>query len=173
MNVYRVAVMKNATRVIGIHNHPSGHLEPSEDDTDITDRLIQVGKILNIVFDDHLIISPTEYISFRSTGLMDKLERSLKYVPTYQLIEQVRSEEKVIAKDAIKTAKDVAKAEREQRKQAEQKLASAIYFLNEKSIPIEQIAAILEITPKRLKKLSIRKSDFMLPHMKLNGSLDF
>lgn len=36
MNVYRVAVMKNANRIIALHNHPSGRLDLSEDDKDIT-----------------------------------------------------------------------------------------------------------------------------------------
>lgn len=36
MNVYRVTVMKNANRIIALHNHPSGRLELSEDDKDIT-----------------------------------------------------------------------------------------------------------------------------------------
>ncbi|WP_261832060.1 JAB domain-containing protein [Leminorella grimontii] len=58
MNVYRVAVMKNATRVTAVHNHPTGRLAPSDADKDITDRLIQVGRILNIEMEDHLIISP-------------------------------------------------------------------------------------------------------------------
>ena len=58
MNVFRVAVMKNASRVILVHNHPSGSLTPSDADKDITDRLIQVGRILNIDLIDHLIITP-------------------------------------------------------------------------------------------------------------------
>ncbi|HZS80961.1 MAG TPA: JAB domain-containing protein, partial [Herbaspirillum sp.] len=44
MNVYRFAVMKNAVRVIAVHNHPSGNLTPSPHDKDTTDRLIQVGR---------------------------------------------------------------------------------------------------------------------------------
>lgn len=60
INVFRVAVMKNASRVIMVHNHPSGSLSPSEADKDITDRLIQVGRILV----DHLIITPQLILVF-------------------------------------------------------------------------------------------------------------
>ena len=60
INVFRVAVMKNASRVIMVHNHPSGSLTPSEADKDITDRLIQVGRILV----DHLIITPQLILVF-------------------------------------------------------------------------------------------------------------
>lgn len=68
MNVYRVAVLKNASRVIAVHNHPGGTLVPSDGDKEITDQLIQVGKILAIEFVDHLIITPKAYMSFRQTG---------------------------------------------------------------------------------------------------------
>ena len=151
MNVFRVAVMKNASRVIAIHNHPSGRLSPSVTDKDITDRLIQVGRILNIEFVDHLIISPLSYTSFRSIGLMDELEKSLKYVPTYQVVEQIRKEEKQIAKEAIKS-------ERDQRKRSDKLLSTAIAMLVEKDIAIEQIAKILEIEQKEIEKILKKKN---------------
>ena len=152
MNVFRVAVMKNASRVILVHNHPSGSLTPSEADKDITDRLIQVGRILNIDLIDHLIITPKSYISFRSTKLMDELEQSLKYVPTYQVVERIRKEEKQIAKEKLAVANDRIKVEKEKLKQAEQKITSAIHFLIEKEISTEQIATILEIDVKEVQK---------------------
>ncbi|PXZ07208.1 DNA repair protein [Gilliamella apicola] len=143
MNVFRVAVMKNASRVIAVHNHPFGRLSPSVTDKDITDRLIQVGRILNIEFIDHLIISPLSYISFRSIGLMDELEKSLKYVPTYQVVEQIRKEEQRIARDKIKFAQDKANAEKK----------VLINALLEKQVSIENIAKILEVTPKQVSKI--------------------
>lgn len=143
MNVFRVAVMKNASRVIAVHNHPSGRLSPSVTDKDITDRLIQVGRILNIEFVDHLIISPLSYTSFRSIGLMDELEKSLKYVPTYQVVEQIRKEEQKIARDKTKTVKDKANAEKK----------VLINALLEKQVSIESIAKILEVTPKQVCKI--------------------
>ena len=143
MNVYRVAVMKNATRVIAIHNHPSGRLVPSKADLDITDRLIQVGCILNIHLVDHFIISTEAYESFKSMGVMDELEKSLKYVPTYQVIEQIRKEEQRIARDKTKTVKDKANAEKK----------VLINALLEKQVSIENIAKILEVTPKQVSKI--------------------
>lgn len=73
--------------MILVHNHPLGSLTSLEADKNITDRLIRVDRILNI---DHLIITIKSYISFRSTKLMDEVEQSLKYVPTYQVIESIR-----------------------------------------------------------------------------------
>ena len=62
MNVFRVAVMKGAVKVILCHNHPSGNLVPSAEDRDLTDRLLQVGRILNIEVIDHLVITTQTYI---------------------------------------------------------------------------------------------------------------
>lgn len=171
MNVFRVAVMKNASRVIAVHNHPSGRLEPSDADKDITDRLIQVGRILAIEFVDHLVISPIFYTSFRQIGLMDELEASLKYVPTYQVIEQIRKEEKAIAKeklalvneklqsekDKTKSAQEKARLEKEQKKLEQarrEKLELAmVTTLLDKQVSIEAIAKIMEITPKAVEKI--------------------
>lgn len=75
MNVFRVAVMKNACRVIAVHIHPSGILTTFESDRDIIDRLIQVVRRLNIEFVDYLIISPVSYTSVRYIGFINELEK--------------------------------------------------------------------------------------------------
>lgn len=153
MNVFRVAVMKNASRVILVHNHPGGSLTPSPADKDITDRLIQVGRILNIELVDHLIITPEHYVSFRAINLMDELEQSLKYVPTYQVIEKIRKEEKKIAKEKLAVANDKIKAEKERREKAESEKKMLINALLQKDVSIENIAKILEITVKAVEKI--------------------
>ena len=160
MNVFRVAVMKNASRVILVHNHPSGSLTPSEADKDITDRLIQVGRILNIDLVDHLIITPKTYISFACIKLMEELEQSLKYVPTYQVVERIRREEKQIAKeklaverDKTKTAKDKAKAEKAQKEAALAQAKALANALLNKGVDIETVAKIMEITPKKVERI--------------------
>ncbi|RUS68105.1 hypothetical protein CUZ56_00590 [Saezia sanguinis] len=157
MNVYRVAVMKNATHVIAVHNHPAGTLSPSEADKDITDRLIQVGRILNIRMEDHLIISTTSYVSFKCMGLMDTLEQSLKYVPTYQIIEQIRKEEKAIAKEAVKAVQSKVKEAKEAEKNAKNQATTLALALIEKGVDIESIAKILEITPSDVEKMINKK----------------
>lgn len=170
MNVFRVAVMKNASRVIAVHNHPTGRLEPSDADKEVTDRLIQVGRILNITFVDHLTISPVNYSSFRATGLMDELEKSLKYVPTYLVIEQIRKEEKRIAKEQIKSAQDKVKiaqkktkeakeAEKIEKERREKLELSMVKTLLEKGVEVESIAKIMEITPKQTMRILTKISD--------------
>ncbi|MFQ1005884.1 JAB domain-containing protein [Gilliamella sp. CG22] len=158
MNVFRVAVMKNASRVILVHNHPSGSLTPSDADKNITDRLIQVGRILNIDLIDHLIITPKSYISFRSTKLMDELEQSLKYVPTYQVVERIRKEEKLIAKEKLAVANSKAKiAKLGEKKEREQK-ERLVQALVQKEVSVEQIAIIMKIGVKEVQKILKKKN---------------
>ena len=87
---FRVAVWKNAVSVVLVHNHPGGAVRPSEEDKDVTDHLIQVGRILNINVVDHLIIAPETFFSFEINGLMEELRKSMKYVPPYEIAERIR-----------------------------------------------------------------------------------
>ena len=108
INVFRFAVTKGCAKVILIHNHPSGRLIPSNEDLDLTDNLIQVGRILHINVFDHLIISTKSYLNFEAKGLMEKLRESTKYVPPFELIERIRAEEKKIREEAVRVAEEKA-----------------------------------------------------------------
>src|SRR3989338_3424866 len=54
--VFKTALLSNASAVILIHNHPSGRIEPSPEDRNITSKLIEAAKLLDIRVLDHLII---------------------------------------------------------------------------------------------------------------------
>ncbi len=69
--VFHAAVRHMAKGIIVLHNHPSGNLQPSVQDQEITDRLVQSGKILDIPVYDHLIITAEGYFSFKEAGLLD------------------------------------------------------------------------------------------------------
>ncbi len=99
MEVFSVALQKRTVRMILVHNHPSGELVPSDEDKDVTDRLIQVGKIVNIDVIEHLIISTDNYMSFKTTGLLEELSLSTKWVPNYIMEEKVSKEEKQLEND--------------------------------------------------------------------------
>jgi len=90
MEVYSVALQKRAVKILLVHNHPSGELKASEADKDITNRLIQVGLIVNTPVLDHLIITTNSYMSFADTGLLEELRKSKKYVPMYKQIEELQ-----------------------------------------------------------------------------------
>ena len=66
--VFKPAILANASAVILAHNHPSGELEPSEHDVDLTLRLIEAGKLLGIELLDHLILCDGAHLSLRASG---------------------------------------------------------------------------------------------------------
>lgn len=68
--VFEPAVRHLAAQIILIHNHPSGDPEPSEDDLEITKRLVEAGKILGIEVVDHVIVTKTTFMSFKKRGLI-------------------------------------------------------------------------------------------------------
>lgn len=107
MEVFSFALQKRAVKIVLCHNHPSGELRPSEADKDISDRLIQVGIIVDTHVLDHLIISDKSYLSFKDIGLLDELKQSTKYVPNYVLEQRIRKEATEIAekKKTIEIAK--------------------------------------------------------------------
>ncbi|KAF9659321.1 JAB domain-containing protein [Tenacibaculum mesophilum] len=100
MEVFSLALQKRAVKIVLCHNHPSGELTPSDNDKNLTDRLIQVGIIVNTHVIDHLIISDKSYMSFKNIGLLEELEKSKRYVPKYVLEEQIKKEmSKIIEKN--------------------------------------------------------------------------
>jgi DNA repair protein RadC len=151
MNVFRWAVMKGSVKVIMVHNHPSGELKPSDADKDITDRLIQVGLILNIQVIDHMIISVKSYMSFADIGLLAELEKSNKWIPQYQLIERLKKEEKKIRDEAIKIA---AKKNLEKGKK-EGIIEMAMNSIKE-GLPTELIAKLTGLTKEEIEKLKTK-----------------
>lgn len=64
--VFKRAILQNANSIILVHNHPSGNVEPSKEDIEITERLIEAGKLLNIPVLDHIIIGDGDYTSLRN-----------------------------------------------------------------------------------------------------------
>lgn len=65
LEVFKPAILESSTRIIAIHNHPSGDPTPSQQDVSVTTRLIQSGKLLNIELLDHIIIAGEHYYSFQ------------------------------------------------------------------------------------------------------------
>jgi len=68
--VFRLAIMKRVASIILGHNHPSGDVEPSEDDLTMTGRLKGAGEILGIEVQDHIIIGGKRHFSFKERGIM-------------------------------------------------------------------------------------------------------
>jgi len=137
MEVFSLALQKRAVNIILCHNHPSGELKPSDADMDITDRLIQVGRIVKTKVLDHLIISEKSYLSFDDVGFMETLKYSDKYVPGYERTKQIKKEATEIARRKEKV--EIAKA------------------MKREDEPLEKIAAFTGLSIEELEKLKVRK----------------
>lgn len=68
--VFEPAVKYLAVQIIVAHNHPSGNLEPSEEDICVTKRLVEAGKILGIELIDHIIVTRECFRSLKEKGIV-------------------------------------------------------------------------------------------------------
>ena len=68
--VFEPAVRNLTAQIILAHNHPSGDPTPSEDDLEITKRLVETGKILGIEVIDHIIVAKDNFFSFKEKDLI-------------------------------------------------------------------------------------------------------
>lgn len=78
-DVFRVALVKNAARIILVHNHPSGNLTPSYEDKHTTLCLVRLAEMVGLLVIDHIIISADDYFSFNDEGLLDEIRLSDEY----------------------------------------------------------------------------------------------
>lgn len=67
--VFRPAIIENASGLIVVHNHPSGDPTPSPDDIKVTRQLVDAGRLLDVTVHDHLIIGGSGFVSLRERGL--------------------------------------------------------------------------------------------------------
>ncbi len=65
---FKTALDARASAIIAVHNHPSGNLKPSDADMDLTRKMKEAGKILDLPLLDHLIVSERGYYSFADEG---------------------------------------------------------------------------------------------------------
>ena len=68
--VFKPAILHNAAAIICFHNHPSGDPEPSKEDVELSNRLVEAGKILDIEVFDHIIVGDDRYVSLKERGVM-------------------------------------------------------------------------------------------------------
>ncbi len=69
--VFKTALLANASGIVLGHNHPSGDPTPSPDDRALTRRLVEAGSIIGVELLDHIIVGHVDrYWSFREGGLL-------------------------------------------------------------------------------------------------------
>lgn len=66
--VFATALKANASKIILAHNHPSGNLQPSQTDKELTAKMKEGGRYLDLHVIDHLIITNDGYYSFGDQG---------------------------------------------------------------------------------------------------------
>ncbi|MEY4987862.1 MAG: hypothetical protein RL567_1641 [Bacteroidota bacterium] len=66
--ILKSAIHLQASSLILAHNHPSGHLQPSEADKQLTNRMLVAAKSVDMLVADHLIINASTYVSFADEG---------------------------------------------------------------------------------------------------------
>ncbi|MBU0695597.1 MAG: DNA repair protein RadC [Bacteroidetes bacterium] len=68
--IFKAALEGNAANIILAHNHPSGNLKPSQADMQLTKKLQEAGKLLDLQVLDHVIFTERSYFSFADEGLL-------------------------------------------------------------------------------------------------------
>jgi len=68
--IFKTALEHQAAYIILAHNHPSGNLKASNEDLKLTKRLVEAGKLLDLLVVDHLIFADHAYYSFCDEGLI-------------------------------------------------------------------------------------------------------
>jgi DNA repair protein RadC len=73
--VFRRAVIAGSASIIVAHNHPSGEVEPSDEDTKTTKLLFEAGNILGITLFDHVIFTNDKFFNFRENKVGEITEK--------------------------------------------------------------------------------------------------
>ena len=68
--VFKTAILSNAASIMAFHNHPSGDTTLSDQDIQLTHRLIEAGELLGIKLLDHLIIGGGSFTSLKEKGYL-------------------------------------------------------------------------------------------------------
>ena len=69
--IFRDALLANATAIVVAHNHPSGDAEPSRDDAAVTRRLARAGELVGVHVLDHLVVGAGRWVSLARRGALE------------------------------------------------------------------------------------------------------
>jgi len=68
--IFKIGLENNASSIVLCHNHPSGNIEPSNADINLTRKLKNAGEMLDLPIIDHIIVGDEKYFSFADEGMM-------------------------------------------------------------------------------------------------------
>ncbi len=69
--IFKEAMAVSSSKIMIVHNHPSGTLTPSNADIQVTKNLKEIGELMGIPLLDHLIVSASGYVSLRQMNMFD------------------------------------------------------------------------------------------------------
>lgn len=94
--IYKLPLQKDAKYLYLCHNRKTEDMSAKDDDKALTDRMIQVGRIIGIEVFDHIVINAKaeDHLSYNAVGLMDELRKSLLWVPAYEQVEMIKKMQK-------------------------------------------------------------------------------
>jgi DNA repair protein RadC len=69
-DIFREAIRNNSSKIILMHNHPTGDPEPSPSDVETTQQIAELGNELGIKLMDHIILGSGRYVSMKQRGLL-------------------------------------------------------------------------------------------------------
>nr|WP_257721149.1 DNA repair protein RadC [Paenibacillus sp. IHB B 3084] len=68
--VFRTAIEVSGASILCVHNHPSGDPTPSQEDINVTKRLVKAGEIIGIDVLDHVVVGREGWVSLKQQGMM-------------------------------------------------------------------------------------------------------
>lgn len=68
--IAKSAIDHISSAIILVHNHPSGTMRPSQQDNILTKKIVEICKIIDVPVQDHIIIGPSQFYSYRDNGLL-------------------------------------------------------------------------------------------------------
>ncbi|SMB92142.1 DNA replication and repair protein RadC [Desulfonispora thiosulfatigenes DSM 11270] len=68
--LFKIAIRRSAASIILVHNHPSGDTSPSREDIQVTKKIMEAGKLLDIKVLDHIIIGDKSFLSLKEKALI-------------------------------------------------------------------------------------------------------
>lgn len=67
--IFKEAIARSSAAIILVHNHPSGDPTPSQEDVEVTRRLVEAGRLLGIEVLDHVVVGDNRFVSFKEKGI--------------------------------------------------------------------------------------------------------
>jgi len=146
--VFSFALQKKASKLIMVHNHPSGELTPSFKDKELTERMAAIGDFVKVPVVDHLIIAEKKYFSFTDSGLLEKIKAESHYDLTFSQIDDLKEKMRAAEKKAER-AEDNAR----RLKGVDETLKKTIRALKKRKMSVSEIAAITGLSNKEIAKI--------------------